>query len=172
MKQKEDHLIEERVESQGCLSWLPPSTVPVAPQAKKQSVMATVKVGAGQCHPVGWTEWSGGFMRLTMNWTWIDRVGVGKGGEAYSVVGAGTGRDPMDGAQGRFWCDSHHLFKERWLLPQVISWGSEVSDSPNPATPGRLAPVSPVSGGAGMHVRSSLTGMKFPGMKLLSSFPF
>lgn len=59
-------------------------------------------MGEGQCHPVGWTEWSGGFTRLTMNWTWIDRVGVGKGGEAYNCGGSRDRKGPMDGAQGRF----------------------------------------------------------------------
>lgn len=38
--------LKKRVESQGCLSWLPPPLLPVAPQSsKKQSVMATVKDG-------------------------------------------------------------------------------------------------------------------------------
>ena len=40
---------------------------------------------------MGGKEWSGGFMRLTMNWTSIDRVGVRKGKHTV-VVGAGTRR--------------------------------------------------------------------------------
>lgn len=51
---------------------------------------------------VGRKEWSGGFMRLTMNWTLIDRVGVRKGGEACNCDGSRDRKGPMNGAQGRF----------------------------------------------------------------------
>lgn len=41
-------------------------------------------------------------MKLTMNWTLIDRVGVRKGGEAYNCDGSRDRKGPMNGAQGRF----------------------------------------------------------------------
>lgn len=54
-----------------------------------------------QCHPVG-RNGLGGFIRLTMNWTLMDGVGVRKRGEAYSCDRNRDGMGPMNGAKGSF----------------------------------------------------------------------
>ena len=78
-------------------------------------------MGEDQCHPVG-RNGLGGFIRLTMNWTLMDGVGVRKRGEAYNCDRNRDRKGPMNGAQGSFRCEHISCSGRDDLCPKLSEW--------------------------------------------------